>query len=114
MPFPSSHLVFLAYLALASLTALVVALSCTFLLSQAVRTSKDGWRGNVNAVIIGASYLGIVRPLFFLHKWLTDRPHIVDTLTHALCQQTRVGQTKVGEYTQEKDRHVKEGCASGE
>lgn len=42
----------------------LAALSGFFLLSQAVRTSKNReWAGNVNAFVIGASYAVVVRAL---------------------------------------------------
>ncbi|KAG6878411.1 hypothetical protein C0993_007012 [Termitomyces sp. T159_Od127] len=59
------------------LTTIVAAgLSCAALLSQAVRTSPHkSWKNNVNAAVIGASYVVLVRPPSFSSRihtvWLT-------------------------------------------
>jgi len=46
------------YLFLVLLTVVTSGLSCVALLSQAVRTSdKQSWTGNINALVIGASYV---------------------------------------------------------
>ncbi len=53
----------LTYLLLVLLTVCAILLSCVALLSQAVRTSPSrSWSRNINALIIGASYIVVVRP----------------------------------------------------
>lgn len=55
-----SHLL---YLFILLLLAFLLLISGVFLLSQAVRTSPSRtWARNVNALIIGASYILVVRP----------------------------------------------------
>lgn len=52
----------LLYLVIVLLIAFLLLISCVFLLSQAVRTSPNQeWAHNVNALIIGASYILVVR-----------------------------------------------------
>ncbi|PPQ76719.1 hypothetical protein CVT26_004380 [Gymnopilus dilepis] len=60
----------LAYLFLILLTVVATGLSCTAILSQAVRTSpSQSWTDNVNALMIGASYLIVlVASLIFCVK----------------------------------------------
>ncbi|KAG7450331.1 uncharacterized protein BT62DRAFT_505916 [Guyanagaster necrorhizus] len=60
----------LTYLLLLLLTICAILLSCVALLSQAVRTSpSQSWSGNINALIIGASYVAVFfTSLFFCAK----------------------------------------------
>ena len=51
-----------SYLFLVLLLIVATGLSCAALLAQAVRTSPtQSWIGNYNALVIGASYLLVVR-----------------------------------------------------
>ena len=55
-----SHLL---YLSIVLLIAFLLLISGVFLLSQAVRTSPNrAWSRNVNALVIGASYVLVVCP----------------------------------------------------
>jgi len=60
----------LAYISLILLTVVATGLSCTAILSQAVRTSPtQSWTDNINALMIGASYLIVlVTSLIFCVK----------------------------------------------
>lgn len=60
----------LTYLLLVLLTVCAILLSCVALLSQAVRTSPSrSWSRNINALIIGASYIVVFfTSLFFCAK----------------------------------------------
>lgn len=50
------------YLFLVFLLIVTTGLSCAALLGQAVRTSpSQSWKGNANALLIGASYVLVVR-----------------------------------------------------
>jgi hypothetical protein len=50
-----------SYALLVALTVVATGLSCTALLSQAVRTSANrNWTKNFNALVIGASYIVVV------------------------------------------------------
>jgi hypothetical protein len=52
-----------SYVLLVLLAACAIGLSCIDLLSQAVRTSANrSWTSNFNTLVIGASYLAVVRP----------------------------------------------------
>lgn len=52
----------LLYLVIVLALAAILLASCVFLLSQAVRTSPNrSWARNVNAVVIGAAYVLVVR-----------------------------------------------------
>lgn len=47
------------------ITLVAAGLSCAAIISQAVRTSESqSWVGNFNALIIGGSYIILVRPRF--------------------------------------------------
>jgi len=61
MPFYPEIIVRFAYVLVVLLTAVVVGFTAIALLSQAVRTAPNrNWAGNVNAAIIGSTYLLIV------------------------------------------------------
>lgn len=71
MPYRLAHTISrLSYALVVLLTTIATGLSCAALLSQAVRTSKTrAWDGNINALIIGASYaIVLVASLLFCIK----------------------------------------------
>ena len=55
------------YVFLVVVTFVATGLSCAAIISQAVRTSPTrSWFKNFNALIVGASYLVVVRLIYFL------------------------------------------------
>lgn len=59
-----------SYVLVVLITIVATGLSCTALLAQAVRTSPNqSWTGNINALIIGASYAIVVRAFLSLSSY---------------------------------------------
>lgn len=75
----------LCYVILVLITTLFVAISCALLLSQAARTAPNrSFVKNVDAVIIGASYVAVVRPVL-PHVWTSAEAVVTHVLQCILC-----------------------------
>ena len=82
---------------------IIVGLSCVALLSQAVRTAPNrGWPRNLNALVIGATYVLIVRLHHFLVimiQCLIFYFSIGGSFTSFHPKAKTIGQTKASAYT---------------
>lgn len=71
----ASTLARFSYFILVLILGLLLLVSCVFLLSQAVRTAPNrSWFGNVNALIVGAAYIVVVR--LYAHKSIVRISHM--------------------------------------
>jgi len=82
-----------AYVFLVLITIVAAGLSCAAIISQAVRTSPDrSWEKNVNALVIGASYIILVGlpPSLLLCALSKLTPNIQFAVSLSFCVKRRV------------------------